>query len=138
MFSWISRWNDYSTPSQIRDALGELSLNSVFSLWHLIDSQLHSCLTASLSQTTLPYVLGLRTAHQVWDSRSNRYNFLTETHVQELSDQLHKLSKTSTIDVKVDYHFIREKIFNKFWFNTLILWLKLETSSLNLCQWIGS
>lgn len=64
-------------------------------------------------QTTLPYVLELRTAHQVWDSLSNRYNFLTETHVQELKDQLHKLSKTSTIDVKLDYHFIREKILNK-------------------------
>ncbi|KAG5562894.1 hypothetical protein RHGRI_005583 [Rhododendron griersonianum] len=91
-----------SPPTQIRDAQGDLTLNPAFSLWRLIDSQLRSCLTASLSQTTLPYVLGLRTAYQVWESLSNRYNSLSETHVQELRDQLYNLSKTSTIDVYID------------------------------------
>lgn len=92
-----------ATPAaQIRDAQGELSLNPAFSLWRLIDSQLRSCLTASLSQTTLPYVLGLRSSHQVWESLSNRYNTLSETHVQELRDQLYNLTKTSTIDAYID------------------------------------
>lgn len=48
---------------QIRDAGGEITLNPAYSLWRLIDSHLKSCLTASLSQVTVPYVLGLRTAH---------------------------------------------------------------------------
>ncbi|KAI8532776.1 hypothetical protein RHMOL_Rhmol11G0240600 [Rhododendron molle] len=89
-------------PSQIRDAQGALTLNPAFTLWRLMDSQLRSCLTASLSQTTLPYALGLRTAYQVWDSLSNRYNSLSKTHVQELRDQLYNLSKTSTIDAYID------------------------------------
>lgn len=97
---------DESIPvpsSQIRDAEGNLTPNPEFSLWRLIDSQLGSCLTASLSQSTLPYVLGLRTAHQVWDSLSNIYNFLSETHVQELRDELYNLSKTSTIEAYIDH-----------------------------------
>lgn len=89
-------------PSQICNAQGELSLNSAFSLWKLIDSQLKSCITASISPNTLPYVLGLRTVPQVWTSLSNRYNTLTDTHVQELRDQLYNLSKTSTIDSYID------------------------------------
>lgn len=40
--------------------------------------------------------------HQIWISLSNRYNLLTETHVQELRDQLYNLSKTSTIDAYID------------------------------------
>ncbi|KAI8564838.1 hypothetical protein RHMOL_Rhmol03G0213400 [Rhododendron molle] len=89
-------------PSQIRTDQGELTLNSEYSLWKLIDSQLRSCITASISQITLPYVLGLRTVHEIWISLSNRYNLLTETHVQELRDQLYNLSKTSTIDAYID------------------------------------
>lgn len=89
-------------PTQIRDSQGELVLNPAYSLWRLIDSQLKSCLTASLSQITLPYVLGLQSSHQIWVSLSNRYNLLTETHVQELKDQLYSLSKTSSIDSYID------------------------------------
>lgn len=89
-------------PSQLRDEQGEITLNSGYSLWKLIDSQLRSCITAFLSQNTLPYVLGLRSVHQIWISLSNRYNSLTESHVQELRDQLYSLSKTSTIDSYID------------------------------------
>lgn len=89
-------------PTQICDTQGDLVLNPAYSLWRLIDSQLKSCLTASLSQITLPYVLGLRSAHQIWISLSNRYNSLSETHVQELKDQLYNLSKTASIDSYID------------------------------------
>lgn len=88
--------------SQIRNDQGEFSLNPEYSLWKLIDSQLRSCITASISQTTLPYVLGLRYVHHIWTSLSKRYNLLTETHVQELRDQLYNLSKISTIDAYID------------------------------------
>lgn len=88
--------------SQICDEQGALIPNSAFSLQRLIDSQLRSCLAASLSQSTLPYVLGLRIVNQVWDSLSQRYNLLTDTHVQELRDQLYNVSKTSTVDAYID------------------------------------
>lgn len=91
-----------SVPSaKIRDAQGTETLNPAYTLWCLIDSQLLSCLTASLSQSTLPYVLGLHHVKQVWDSLSDRYNVLSENHVQELRTQLYNHIKTSTIAIYV-------------------------------------
>lgn len=91
-----------SPPSEIRNAQGEPGVNPAYTLWRLIDSQLKSCLNASLSQATLPYVLGLRSACQIWESLAKRYNSLTESHVQELKDELYSVSKTSTIEAYVD------------------------------------
>lgn len=65
-----------SVPSEnIRDAQGNETDNPAYNLWGVINSQLLSCLTASLSQNTLPYVLGL---------------------------QLFNHTKTSSIGIKID------------------------------------
>lgn len=71
-------------PSQIRNSGGELVTNTDFALWKLIDSQLLACLTASLSPTTLPYVLGFHHSYEVWHSLNTRYNSLSRTHIHEL------------------------------------------------------
>lgn len=87
-----------SVPSEkIRDAQGTETDNPAYNLWRVINSQLLSCLTASLSQNTLPYVLGLYNVQQVWDSLSSRYNFMSENHIQELRTQLFNHTKTSSI-----------------------------------------
>lgn len=96
---------DGSTPIpsvKIQDATGIEVDNPTFKLWKLIDSQLLSCLTASLSQSTLPYVLGLQQAKQAWDSLSTRYNYLSDSHAQELRTQLYNHTKVSTIEVYID------------------------------------
>lgn len=59
-------------------------------------------LTASLSQSTLPYILGLHHAHEVWESLSNRYNSLSKSNVQDLKNKLYNMAKTSTIECYVD------------------------------------
>lgn len=89
-------------PAQISNSEGTQVPNSKFALWHLIDTQLLMCLTASLSQITLPYILGLHHTHQVWLSLSNRYNSLSNSHVQDLKGRLYTITKTSTIEVYVD------------------------------------
>lgn len=76
--------------------------NPAFAVWKLTDSQLLSCLTSSLSQSTLPYVLGLRHCFQVWTSLSNRYNSFSRTHVHELRDKMYNLKKTSTMEAYLD------------------------------------
>lgn len=76
--------------------------NSVFVLWNLIDSQLLACLTASLSQTTLPYVLGFHHSYEVCHSLNNRYNSLSRTHIHELRSKLYSLTKTSTMESYID------------------------------------
>lgn len=89
-------------PAQTRNDEGVVSTNSAYTLWKLIDAQLLSCLTASLSQTTLPYVLGLTNAHQVWESLSNRYNSLSRNHVQELKHRLYSHTKLTTMEAYTD------------------------------------
>lgn len=89
-------------PLQIRNSEDVLGPNSAYILWKLIDSQLLSCLTASLSQTTLPYVLGLTSAQQVWESLSHRYNSLSRNHVQELKTRLYSHTKLTTMESYID------------------------------------
>lgn len=90
-------------PSQIRTLVaGTLAVNPIFTLWKLIDVQLLSCLTASLSPTTLPYILGLHHASEVWESLSNRYNTLLKSNVQDPKSKLYNVTKTSTIECYVD------------------------------------
>lgn len=88
--------------THIRTDEGNLIPNTAYTMWKLIDTQLLSCLTASLSPTTLPYILGLHHAHEVWDSLSNRYNSLNKSNVQDLKNKLYNLTKTSTIECYVD------------------------------------
>ncbi|KAE9452097.1 hypothetical protein C3L33_16005, partial [Rhododendron williamsianum] len=76
--------------------------NSEFALWNLVDSQLLSCLLASLSQNILPYVLGLDHAYQVWQSLSSRYNSLSRAHVHDVRDRLYNVTKTSTMEAYID------------------------------------
>ncbi|KAE9452858.1 hypothetical protein C3L33_15238, partial [Rhododendron williamsianum] len=87
---------------QIRATDETLTPNPAFALWKLIDTQLLSCLTASLSPTTLPYILGLHHAHEVWGSLSNRYNSLSKSQVQDLKSKLYNITKSSTIECYVD------------------------------------
>lgn len=89
-------------PTHIQNTEGTLVPNSKFALWKLIDTQLLMCLTASLSPSTLPYILGLHHAWQVWISLSNRYNSLSKSHVQDLKGRLYTITKTSTIEKYVD------------------------------------
>lgn len=84
---------------QIRNDSDEMIPNPDFAKWKLVDSQLLSCLTSSLSSTTLPYVLGLHRSSQVWLSLSHRYNSLSRTHVHELRNSLFNLTKTTSMEV---------------------------------------
>ncbi|KAH7850217.1 hypothetical protein Vadar_029386 [Vaccinium darrowii] len=52
--------------------------------------------------STLPYLLRLRQTKQVWDSLSTRYNYLSDSHAQELRTQLSNHTKVSTIEVYID------------------------------------
>lgn len=89
-------------PSTVRNNEGLVSPNHEFLKWTLIDTQLLACLTATLSQSTLPYVLGLRHVHQVWESLSNRYNSISKNHVQDLKRRMYSLVKTSTMEAYID------------------------------------
>lgn len=76
--------------------------NPDFTLWTLIDNQLLSCLTSSLSATTLPHVLGLTHTCQVWQILEQRFNSLSKSHIHELKNKLCNVTKTRSMDEYID------------------------------------
>ena len=67
--------------SQITDSNGVLVDNPACILWKMVDVQLLSCITATISVSTLPYVLGLSSINQLWQSLDNRFCTMTKSHV---------------------------------------------------------
>lgn len=91
-----------SPPLQIRDTSNNLITNPAFLAWTLIDNQLLSCLTATLSPSTLPPVLGLEHASNVWQSLENRFNSLSRSNIHELKRTLFNFTKTGTMEEYFD------------------------------------
>lgn len=53
-------------PMEVMNSSNTLVTNDAFLKWKLIDNQLLSCLITSLSASTLPLVMGLDLASDVW------------------------------------------------------------------------
>lgn len=87
-----------ATPMQIRDTSNNLVVNPAYLRWNLIDNQLLSCLTVSLSASTLPLVLGLDHAYEVWSCSEHRFNSLSRSNIHDLKRTLFNFTKTGTID----------------------------------------
>lgn len=100
-FDFLDGSNRAPSP-QIVDACNNRVTNPEYTKWYLIDSQLLSCLTATLSATTLPLVLGFEHAYQVWQSLESRFNSLTRTHVHEYKRRLYNITKTGTMESYID------------------------------------
>lgn len=88
--------------ARITDTNNNLVISPEYTKWCLIDSQLLSCLTATLSAGTLPLVLGFEHAYQVWQSLESRFNSLTRTHVHEFKRRLYNITKTGTMESYID------------------------------------
>lgn len=100
-FDFLDGSNQAPAP-YITDASNNRVFNPEYSKWCLIDSQLLSCLTATLSATTLPLVLGFDHSYQVWQSLESRFNSLTRTHVHEYKRRLYNITKTGTMESYID------------------------------------
>lgn len=96
---------DCTKPSPqptILDATNFRVSNPEFSLWTLIDNQLLSCLTSSLSSSTLPHVLGLPHACQVWTTLEHLFNSLSKSHIHELKNKLYSVKMKGSTDGYID------------------------------------
>lgn len=76
--------------------------NPEFVLWTLIDNQLLSCVTSSLSSTTLSHVLGLTHVCQVWDALEHRLNSLSKSRIHELKNKLYTVKLKGSMDEYID------------------------------------
>lgn len=88
--------------STILDSENTRITNPESTLWTLIDNQLLSCLTASLSPATLPHVLGLEHVTQVWHTLEHRFNSISKSHIHALRSRLYSVTKTGTMDSYID------------------------------------
>lgn len=96
---------DCTKPSpepMILDESNSRVSNPEFTLWTLIDNQLLSCLTSSLSSTTLPHVLGLTHTCQVWAALEHRFNSLSKSHIHELKNKLYSVKMKGSVDEYID------------------------------------
>lgn len=66
--------------STVLDSANAGVVNPEFTLWTLVDNQLLSCLTASLSPATLLHVLGLAHVSQVWHTLEHTGLILSLNH----------------------------------------------------------
>lgn len=89
-------------PIQIHDTSNNLITNPAYLLWKLIDNQLLSCLTASLSASTLPLVLGLEHGFEVWSCLEQRFNSLSRSNIHDLKRTLFNFTKTGSLDQYLD------------------------------------
>lgn len=89
-------------PSQIRDSSNNLVTHHAFLTWTLIYNQLLSCLTTTLSSTTMPLVLGLEHASDVWNNLENRFNSLSRSNLHGLKRTLFNFTKTESMDKYID------------------------------------
>lgn len=89
-------------PSTTRDSSNNTVVNPEYTKWMLINNQLLSCLTACLSSTTLPHVLGLEFVSQVWFSLAQRFNSLSKARIHELKNMLYNVSKAGSMDSYID------------------------------------
>lgn len=92
-----------SSPSvQITDSNNHVITNPAYLKWKLSDNQLLSCITASLSFATMPYVLGLDSAFDVWSCLAHRFNSMSRSNIRELKRELFSFTKTGTLEAYIN------------------------------------
>ncbi|KAJ8646752.1 hypothetical protein MRB53_008500 [Persea americana] len=69
--------------------------NTKYLEWIQQDQHLITWINSTLSETVLPYVVGLSTSKSIWDALSKRYSSLSRSHVLQLKNQLQHIKKGS-------------------------------------------
>lgn len=82
----------------ITDSVVKSVTNIEYLIWFEHDQMLLSWINATLSESTLPYIVRMITSKDAWDSLEQRYTSLTRSHIFELKKRLQHLKKgTSTM-----------------------------------------
>ncbi|KAJ8644822.1 hypothetical protein MRB53_006570 [Persea americana] len=68
-------------PREIAAIDGKLTPNHAFSTWFQRDQTLFSWINATLSESTVPYIVGKETAKDAWESLEHRYGSLFLAHM---------------------------------------------------------
>lgn len=86
-----------SAPRQeVTGSNGNTIPNHEYSEWFERDQTLLSWINATLSNSALPYIIGMNTAKEAWDSLERRYASLSRSHIIELKKRLQQVKKGSS------------------------------------------
>ena len=90
-------------PSEtICDSINQEVPNPECALWKLVDANLLTCITATISVTILPHLLDLHTTNSIWQFLEQRYSSLSRSHIHDLKRKLFNLRKTSAMELYLD------------------------------------
>lgn len=83
-------------PPETTSSDGKLVSNLAYFEWFERDQTLLSWINATLSESTLPYIVGMNTGKDAWDSLERRYASLSSSHIIELKKRLQHIKKGSS------------------------------------------
>lgn len=91
-------------PKEIMNSSNTLVTNDAYLKWKLIDNQLLSCLTSSLSASTLSLVMGLEHSSEVWSCLEQRFNSMSRSNLHDLKRELFNFSykKSGNLNTYID------------------------------------
>ncbi|VFQ63525.1 unnamed protein product [Cuscuta campestris] len=67
--------------------------NPAYESWNIIDAQIRACLLAIVSPTVQTHIHALPTSAAIWNHLEQRYNSLSRTHIFQLKERLHGVTK---------------------------------------------
>ncbi|VFQ90458.1 unnamed protein product, partial [Cuscuta campestris] len=76
-----------------KDAPPVMKSNPAYESWLIVDAQIRACLLAIVSPTVQTHIHPLPTSTAIWNHLEQRYNFLSRTHIFQLKERLHGVTK---------------------------------------------
>uniref|UniRef100_A0A5B7CDP5 Putative retrovirus-related Pol polyprotein n=1 Tax=Davidia involucrata TaxID=16924 RepID=A0A5B7CDP5_DAVIN len=89
-------------PLEIINSSGDQLANPLYLQWIIIDNHLLSCITATLTPSILPHVVGFSHAFEVWFALAQRHSSLSRSHIHELKLKLMNIKKDTTMEAYLD------------------------------------
>lgn len=85
-------------PRELTGLDGKPVPNQALADWYARDQTLLSWINATLSNSAFPYIVGMNSAKDAWDSLERRYGSISRSHILELKKRLQYVKKgTSTM-----------------------------------------
>ncbi|VFQ96979.1 unnamed protein product [Cuscuta campestris] len=84
---------DEKATAPNKDAPPVMKPNPAYESWLIVDAQIRACLLAIVSPTVQTHIHALPTSAAIWNHLEQRYNSLSRTHIFQLKERLHSVTK---------------------------------------------
>ncbi|VFQ98548.1 unnamed protein product, partial [Cuscuta campestris] len=76
-----------------KDAPPVMKSNPAYESWLIVDAHIRACLLTIVSPTVQTHIHALPTSAAIWNHLEQRYNSLSRTHIFQLKERLHGVTK---------------------------------------------